>query len=76
MLVSVNFFWMPRDIDAMRGLTPAERDALHASMLHHAKPASSGLRRALLAAVKNPAVWCAGAGVKFFRDVAFYGACV
>lgn len=71
-LVSVSFFWMPKDIDALKSLTAEEREALHASMVHHAKPVKD-IKKLLLGAVKNPAVWIAGTGIKFLRDVAFYG---
>lgn len=63
---------MPKDIDAIKSLSPAERDALHASMSHHAKPVTN-IKQLMLGAVKNPAVWIAGAGIKFMRDIAFYG---
>lgn len=71
-VVAVFWFFMPRDIDAVKGLTHQERMALHASMSHQAKPASSAWQ-GLLGAVKNPAVWIGGLGIKFFRDVGFYG---
>jgi MFS family permease len=71
-IVSASFFFMPKDIDVMKGLTPEEREALHASFAHHARPARS-TRQLLLGALKNPAVWIAGTGIKFLRDVAFYG---
>jgi MFS family permease len=71
-LVAAAWFFMPRDIDAIKGLTDDERAALHASLAHHAKPASSPVK-ALLGALRNPAVWIGGGGIKFFRDVAFYG---
>jgi len=70
-LVSVSFFWMPKDIDALKSLTAEEREALHASMMHHAKPVKDVKK--LLGAIKNPAVWIAGTGIKFLRDIAFYG---
>lgn len=66
------FILLPRDIVAVKGLTDEESDALHASMSQHAKPVSSA-RKALWAAAKNPAVWVGGLGIKFFRDVGFYG---
>jgi len=71
-LVSVSFFWMPKDIDALKSLTAEEREALHASMMHHAKPVKD-VKKLLLGAVRNPAVWIAGTGIKFLRDIAFYG---
>lgn len=70
-LVAAFWFFMPRDIDGMKSLTPEERAALHASMAHHAKPVS-GARKALVGALKNPAVYIGGF-IKFFRDVGFYG---
>ena len=71
-IVSASFFWMPKDIDALQALTPEERDALHASMRHHSKPTAKAWPL-LVGSVKNPAVWIAGAGIKFLRDIAFYG---
>lgn len=70
--VALAWFFMPRDIDSIKGLTDEERAALHASHAHHAKPATEPLK-ALVGALKNPAVWIGGAGIKFMRDVAFYG---
>ncbi|WIA15325.1 hypothetical protein OEZ85_001991 [Tetradesmus obliquus] len=71
-IVAFAWFFMPRDIDAIRGLTDDERAALHASMSHAAKPSADPVK-ALVAALKNPAVWIGGGGIKFFRDVGFYG---
>lgn len=71
-LVAVFWFFMPANIDAVKSLTEEERAALHASMSHHAKPVSSPWK-GLTGAVKNPAVWIAGLGIKFCRDVGFYG---
>lgn len=72
-IVSGSFFFMPKNIDAIKSLTLEEREALHASMMHHAKPVTN-IKQLLLGAIKNPAVWLAGAGIKFMRDIAFYGA--
>ncbi|KAF8056438.1 ttuB [Scenedesmus sp. PABB004] len=63
--------FLPRDIDAVKGLTPDERAALHEAMSASPKPVGSA-RAALRGAVTNPAVFVGGA-IKFFRDVAFYG---
>lgn len=73
-LVSFSFFFMPKDTDAIKSFTPEEREALHASMAHHPKPVQQ-IKQLLLGAIKNPAVWIAGAGIKFMRDIAFYGTC-
>lgn len=71
-LVSFSFFFMPKDTDSIKSLTPEEREALHASMAHTPKPVHH-IKQLLLGAIKNPAVWIAGAGIKFMRDIAFYG---
>lgn len=71
-IVSFSFFFMPRDIDALKSLDDSERDALHACM-HHQHKAVASVRTMFVGAVKNPAVWAAG-GIKFMRDIGFYGA--
>jgi MFS family permease len=71
-IVAVSFFFLPRDIDAIRCLTDLEKEALHESMLGHEKPVASA-KQALLGAVRSPVVWVAGCGIKFFRDIGFYG---
>ncbi|KAF6252592.1 major facilitator superfamily domain-containing protein [Scenedesmus sp. NREL 46B-D3] len=71
-IVAAAWFFMPRDVDAIKGLTVVEKAALHASMAHQCKPASNPVK-ALLGALRNPAVWIDGGGIEFFRGVAFYG---
>lgn len=71
-IVAMSFFFLPRTIEATRCLTGLEKEALHQSMLGHQKPVASA-KQALLGAVRNPVVWVAGCGIKFFRDIGFYG---
>jgi len=71
-LVALAFFFLPRNIDAVRWLTAAEKAAVHASMKGQQMPVASS-RQALLGALRNPVVYVAGFGIKFFRDIAFYG---
>lgn len=71
-IVSASFFFLPKDIDHFKSLTAEEKDALHASMKQHCKTPAKAWTL-LVGAVKNPAVWIAGAGIKFMRDMAFYG---
>lgn len=71
-IVAIAWFFMPRDIDAVRSLTSEEKAALHASLESHHKPVTSAMT-ALAGALRNPVVYVAGLGIKFFRDIAFYG---
>ena len=53
-MVAFSFFFSPKNIDAVPGITQEERDAMHHALANAAKPTSSA-RAALLGALRNPA---------------------
>ncbi len=64
-MVAFSFFFSPKNIDTVPGITQEERDAMHHALANAAKPTSS-TRAALLGALRNPAVYAA-AIIKFLR---------